>query len=218
MKHALLALAALALGSTALAQAAKPAKPSVIPAAVELTGAPRAQALALASGALNQARSVQGKFLQMAPDGSATQGAFYLQRPGKLRFEYDAPATMTIVTDGSQLSVADRALKTDERYPLRATPLYFVLKKDVNLDTDGKVTKIVRQGDTLAITLRDRKGQADGAITLLFDEPSRELRQWRITDGTGAITQIVLTQTRQATLDPKLFYLKPKTIPGQRHP
>lgn len=211
MRHAIFALACLAIGTTAMAQAAKPAAtPSVIPAAVELTGPARTQALALASAALNQSRAVQGKFLQIAPSGAATQGTFYLQRPGKLRFEYDAPAQMTIVSDGSQVSVQDRALKTDERYPLRATPLNFVLKKNVSLETDGKITKVIAQGGILAITVRDRTGQADGAITMYFDQASKELRQWRVIDGSGAITQVSLTGVRSvASLDSKLFFLKP---------
>ena len=204
MKHALIALATLAIGSSAAAQAAKPSP------AVELVGAGRTQALALASKALNDQRAVQGKFLQIAPDGAASQGNFYLQRPGKLRFEYDLPAQMTIVSNGSQLSVADRALKTDERYPLRATPLYFVLKSNIDLNADARVTHVIYDDDLLAITMRDRKGQADGSVTLFFDEPTRELRKWQVVDGTGATTQVALTQVRSVpSVDQKLFYLKP---------
>lgn len=204
MKHALTALAALAAGFFAATPAAAPAP------AVELVGAGRTQALALASKALNDARAVQGKFLQIAPDGTATQGEFYLQRPGKLRFEYDPPAQMTIVADGSQLSVADRALKTEERYPLRATPLYFVLKNNIDLNADARVTHVIYDDDLLAVTMRDRKGQADGAITLFFDEPTRELRKWQVVDGTGAVTQVALSQVRSVDgFDQKLFYLKP---------
>jgi outer membrane lipoprotein-sorting protein len=208
-------------GTPAAPPSARPRAPDnpFLAGPVLLEGDARAKALALASDALNAARAVQGRFLQMAPDGSVSQGAFYLQRPGKLRFEYDAPATMTIVADGSQLSVVDRALKTDERYPLRATPLYFVLKNSVALDSDGKVTKVVVQGDTLQITVRDRKGQTDGSITLMFDQPSRELRQWRVVDGQGQTTQVVLRDiTTAAALDPKLFALKPYQQPGIRHP
>ena len=205
-------LLALVLAFSALTQSPASALPA------ELTGPARVQALTLASTALNQSKAVKGRFTQIAPDGRASQGAFYLQRPGKLRFEYDPPATLTIITDGALLSVADRAMKTDERYPLRTTPLYFVLKRDVNLETDGKVTRVAREGDAIYVTVRDRTGKADGSITLIFDAPSKELRAWRVVDGQGQLTQVVLAQTQSvATLDPALFKLKPAPSPPGSH-
>jgi len=75
-------------------------------------------------------------------------------------------------------------MKTDERYPLRTTPLYFVLKRDVNLEGDGKVTRVAKEGDAIYVTVRDRAGKAEGSITLIFDAPSKELRAWRVVDWT----------------------------------
>jgi outer membrane lipoprotein-sorting protein len=221
LKSPVLAVALLAAGAVAgsttlaLAQTAKAAAP----VSAELSGAARAQALAIGNEALNRAPRMTGRFLQVAPNGAQSQGTFYLQRPGKLRFEYDSPNPLTIVSNGNVVSLEDRALKTVEHYPLRATPLYFVLKSNVNLEADGRVTRVIRHGDTIEVMLRDRKGEAEGSITMYFDAPSKELRKWRIIDGQGSVTNLTLGHTKVlASIDPKLFVPKPMRKPGTARP
>jgi outer membrane lipoprotein-sorting protein len=222
MKNAALAVALLAAGlvagSTTLALA-QPAKPAAAAKAVELTGAARAQAIALGNEALNRSPRVTGRFLQIAPNGAESQGTFYMQRPGKLRFEYDNPNPLTIVSNGNVVSLEDRALKTVEHYPLRATPLYFVLKSNVNLEADGRVTRVIRNGDMIEIMLRDRKGEAEGSITMYFDTLTKELRRWKIIDGQGSVTNLALGRTKVlASIDPKLFVPKPMPKAGTARP
>ncbi|MGE0830239.1 MAG: outer membrane lipoprotein carrier protein LolA [Hyphomonadaceae bacterium] len=195
---------AFLLGLASLgAAAALPAAPAFAQA---LSGAQRTQALARASAALNAQRSLQGRFLQFAPDGSTSGGQFYLQRPGRVRFDYDGARGMLIVADGSVVAMQDRALRTTNRAPLRSTPLYFVLKNDINLERDTRVTRVVREGDALLVSTRDRSGRADGELTLRLHGPNYELRAWDVIDAAGARTRIALSNVRQAArIDPALF-------------
>lgn len=174
-----------------------------------LTGPERAAAIAKANAALNAMQNVEGRFLQIAPDGAVAQGAFYLSRPGKVRFAYDAPTPLLIVSDGVTVAIQDSNLKSVDRTPLRATPLYFVLKQNINLEADARVSTVARDGEQLLITVKDRKGQADGAITLGFignSEP--ELREWRVSDASGQTTLLSLRAVRPALkLDPRLFVM-----------
>ena len=191
----------VAMGQTrGAAPVARPALPG------ELTGAQRTAALAEASGALNRIAAVQGRFTQVAPDGSQAQGKVYMQRPGKLRFEYDPPSPLTIVADGAIVAVEDRSMRDVQRIPLRSTPLYYVLKRDVNLERDARITRVVQQGDNLLVSARDRSGEAEGEITITFTGAARDLRQWSITDGQRQTTRITLSQVQGAArLDPRLF-------------
>ncbi len=171
-----------------------------------LTGAARAQALREANAALNSQRVIQGRFLQIAPDGLVTAGRFFLQRPGRVRFEYDPPTRLLIVSDGTTVAVHDRALRSLNTARLRATPLYFVLKNDINLERDAHVTRAIRQGDALFVSARDRRGEADGEITLHLAGPSLHLRAWDVVDATGGRTRITLTDIQPvAALDQRLF-------------
>lgn len=184
-----------------------------------LEGVERTQALAQASAALNAQTRVQGRFRQVAPDGGATTGRFYLQRPGRVRFEYDPPAQMLIVADGSILAVHDRALRSTNRAPLRSTPLFFVLKANINLARDARITRVIRNGDALFISARDRSGQADGEITLRLQGPSLALHSWEVVDATGSRTRVALSEVSSpAQFDARLFRAPAASTPSPRGP
>ncbi len=157
--------------------------------------------------------------MQTAPGGARAAGAFYLQRPGKLRFQYDPPATLLVVADGSVVALRDTELRTTERTPLRSTPLHLILGAQIDLARDARITRVARSGQWLMITARDRGGQTDGLITLHFFGSNAELRSWDATDVTGARTRITLSEISQpASLDRRLFRLEDVLVnrPGQR--
>jgi outer membrane lipoprotein-sorting protein len=199
-RFALLGLSALVLAPAAYAQQGTPQV---------LTGAARAEGIAQANQALNAVQRLQGRFVQSSPGGARSSGMFYLERPGKLRFEYDPPATLLIVSDGSVVAMRDRELRTTERTPLRSTPLNLILGRTINLERDARVLRVSRSGPWLLITARDRGGQTDGQITLQFFGEQMELRSWDVIDATGARTRITLSGiTRHASLDRSLFRLE----------
>ncbi|GIU67188.1 hypothetical protein PsB1_1342 [Candidatus Phycosocius spiralis] len=158
------------------------------------------------SQSINAITRLSGRFRQTNPDGSLVAGRFWLQRPGKVRFEYDAPSPLLLISDGSTVSLQDRKLRTTDRYPLRKTPLYFLLKSNVNLEQDVALTGLVRQGSLLKVTLRDKARQADGELTVIYDEANESLREWTITDRQGRVTQVTLLDPQsKGPIDGSLF-------------
>lgn len=199
-RSALLGIAALVLAPAAYAQPVTP---------VVLQGAERTAGLAQANQALNAVQRLQGRFVQSSPGGGRATGMFYMQRPGKLRFQYDAPATMLIVSDGSVVAMRDTELRTTERTPLRSTPLNLILGQTIDLERNARILRVSRAGPWLMITARDRSGQTDGQITLQFYGPQTELRSWDVIDATGARTRITLSNvTQPASFDRNLFRLE----------
>lgn len=215
-------LAALALPAAAqtLSPELRPRTEVAVAAGlVTLEGDARAAALARANQTLNAVAQMQGRFVQTAPDGARASGAFYLQRPGKLRFEYDPPASLLIVSDGSVVALRDSALRTTDRTDLRSTPLNLILRNQVDLARDARIVRVSRQGEWILVTARDRSGQTDGAISLHFFGPHFELRSWDVVDLTGARTRIALSQvTRPASLDRNLFRLEDMLDSRRRGP
>lgn len=206
-RFALLGLSALVLAPAAYAQQTP----------VVLDGAARAEGLALANRSLNAVQRLQGRFVQTSPGGGRASGMFYLQRPGRLRFEYDPPATMLIVADGSVVAMRDTELRTTERTPIRSTPLNIILGETINLERDARVLRVSRAGPWLMITARDRRGQTDGQITLQFHGPDAQLRSWDVIDATGARTRITLSDiTQPASFDRRLFRLEDMLSPRRR--
>ena len=208
-----LGLAAL-ISSSALAQA--PAKRTTI-ANQSLSVQDRAlvdQASAYLEG-LNQAR---GRFVQTDPRGSQTRGDLYLQRPGKMRFEYDPPQGLLVVSDGYNVSVADSRLKTFEKYPLGATPLALLLARHVSLDKGVVIDQVSRSADGFSITAHDGRKQAEGRIRLVFSTTPLTLKSWTVTDAQGQSTRIDISEFKSViSLSASLFQLKdPRILPPTR--
>ena len=158
--------------------------------------------------------------MQASPGGGRASGTVYIQRPGRMRFEYDPPATMLIVSDGSVVALRDSELRTTERTPLRSTPLNLILGSNIDLDRNARVLRVSQAGPWLMVTARDRGGQTDGQIVLQFFGESAELRSWDVIDATGARTRITLSDaTQPASFDRALFRLEDmldRNRPGQR--
>lgn len=190
--------------------AQQPASPFTDPATVPAD-------LARVDAALNNTLSFQGRFAQYGADGSFAQGTIYLNRPGKLRFEYDAPSPLLIVSDGVTLTQQDRALETTDRVPLASTPLNFFLKENVNLARDTEVIGLVKTPTQWRVSARDGSGEMDGVITMVFDAGTLALREWVIRDGFGGNTRLLLSDlVYNQRLNPRLFILRDESRRDRR--
>src|SRR5690606_15955005 len=120
-------------------------------------------------------------------------GRFYVQRPGKIRFDYAPPSALRILADGHSLAIEDSDLKTVEKYPIKSTPFRLLLTDTVDLGRDARIVGVERQDGTLAISLEDRGGEAAGRIKLYFKaKPELELKEWAITDAQGLTTRVTV--------------------------
>ncbi len=162
-----------------------------------------------ATAYLQGLKSVTGRFVQNSFNGSTSTGAFYMQRPGKARFQYDPPAEMVVVSDGYNVSVVDSRLKTHNQYPLGRTPLVILLAREVRLDRGVVVSQVDRKADGFSITARDGRKEAAGRITLDFGQDPIALRGWSVIDAQGRQTRVTLgVLTPVSDLDPNLFVIQ----------
>src|SRR5690606_15285142 len=122
--------------------------------------------------------TMDGEFVQFNPDGAQLQGHFYISRPGKVRFQYDPPATVSVIADGKSVLVFDKKLQTYDIWPLSQTPLRLLLDKDLNLAATDKVTKVGVAPDLVEVELQDETRFSAGTLNLIFDRNTYELRQW----------------------------------------
>jgi outer membrane lipoprotein-sorting protein len=160
------------------------------------------QAVAYLQG-LTRAR---GRFTQVDSRGKRAPGDIYLQRPGKVRFEYDPPNNdRIIISDGYQVETKYLKLKTSERWPLRTTPLALFLAKEIRLDRGVVVTKVERQDDGFAITAQDGGHDTRGRIVINFAKDPIALRGWTIIEGQQATRFQIDSLNPVGSLDPSLF-------------
>ncbi len=174
--------------------------------------------LARAQTYLQGLTSAQGNFVETGPGGQRREGRFYLQRPGRMRFEYTNPAGLLVVSDGSNVKRYDPRLNVFRQVPLSATPLSTFLARNVRLDQGVRIDRVTRmQSGAFAITARDDRRPNDGSVILAFAGSPLRLQEWTITDAQGARTRTQLTTlTPASNLASSLFRLSdPTRRPGR---
>ncbi len=205
----LASVAALAgLSVMAVADEEAPRSPLSAEDAAETAPLDIDQAMAEIAAYIESIDTMRGDFLQIAADGSVSDGQFYIRRPGRLRFEYAAPSPNLVIADGTWVVLQDTELKTTDRYPLRSTPLRLLLARNVDLSA-LTVVSVAREAGLLTATLQSNDEETYGTLSLVFAEPELELRQWTVIDAQGFATTIVLNNVvRGEKLDPRLFVAK----------
>lgn len=157
---------------------------------------------------LGNIKTMQALFQQTNPDGSTAEGELYLSRPGKLRFEYQPPTQLLIVSDGNFVAVNDLELKNVQFFPVDSTPAWFLLREAIKLSGDVTVTRFERGPKSLRVTCVQTKDPNAGGITLVFQDDPLVLKQWIVLDPQHRLTTVALVDPRQGVdLKPEMFYL-----------
>jgi outer membrane lipoprotein-sorting protein len=158
---------------------------------------------------LSSVQTMVGNFVQVGPDGGKTQGTFYIQKPGKVRFEYNPPTPIDIIADGSSVVVRDRNLATQDLYPLSQTPLRYLLADRIDVLRDTDVISVTSD-DTFVTVVIEEKQLVVGTsrLMIMFDAKDLALKQWTVTDPQGLDTTVAvfnLDATKKP--DPNLFVI-----------
>ena len=163
---------------------------------------------------LNGIHTLQAHFLQVAPDGAMSQGTAWLERPGRMRFDYTPPAPFLLLAHNGELTFQDRSINQISQIPLSFTPLGILLADHISLSGDVTVTGFQRLPGQLQMTLVRTRSPRDGSLTLLFTDNPLTLRQWTVLDAQRRETRVTLYNVEQGVnLDPKLFqFLDPRNF------
>lgn len=165
------------------------------------------QALQRAQKYLSNLDTLKANFHQISPFGDITTGKFYLDRPGKLRFEYDDPLKDFIVADGTFIFYYDAALDQQSNTLISQTPADFILRQDLNLSGDIQVNNVSLTDGLIAITVSQKEDPLSGQLTLGFQAEPFELVRWAIEDNQGGTTEIILSNIeRNTSLEGIKFY------------
>jgi outer membrane lipoprotein-sorting protein len=156
---------------------------------------------------LSSLQTLVGNFVQVGPDGSKTKGDFYIQKPGKIRFEYDDPTPIAVIADGSSLAVRDRKLATQDIYPLSQTPLRFLLSDRIDLMKDTNVVNVTADDVFISVTIEEKHPLiGTSRLMLMLGTKDGQLKQWTVTDPQGYDTTVaVYNLDTSKKVDPNLF-------------
>lgn len=140
--------------------------------------------------------TLEAQFQQLAPDGKRATGTAWLNRPARMRFEYDKPSPLLLVANHGQVVFNDSQLGQTTTLPLEKTPLGLLLRPGLQLSGDVTVTAFTHANGLVQVTLVRTASPGDGSLTLVFHDNPLSLRSWSVVDAQGQVTQVDLFNVR----------------------
>jgi len=173
------------------------------------------QDIARITAYLNGIKTLKARFIQIAPSGASSTGRLWMERPGRMRFEYDPPSPLLLVAGHGLVIYHNSDLDQTTNIPLDKTPLGILLQDNLTLSGDVTVLQVARDEGAIALVLERTKSPGDGTLSLLFADNPLEFRGWLLHDAQGQETRIALDDLDFAAtgfndgmftyVDPKLF-------------
>lgn len=159
---------------------------------------------------LNGLKTAVADFTQVNADGTISTGTVYIHRPNRVRFEYKNDKTLVLASAGQVAVIDGKSNGGPQQYPLSKTPLSLILADNVNLNRARMVTGYTEAKNATVVTAQDPDHPEYGNIQMVFTANPTELRQWVVTDDTGAKTTVILGEmTKGVAIKPSTF-----TIPN----
>jgi outer membrane lipoprotein-sorting protein len=161
------------------------------------------------SNYLSSVQTMVGNFVQVGPDGRRVDGNFSIQKPGKVRFQYNPPSPIDIIADGSSVMVRDRSLETAEFYPLSQTPLRYLLADHIDLLRDTEVLSVSADDTFVTVVIEETQVMTGtNRLMIMFDAKNLQLKQWTVTDPQGLDTTVAVYNLDSVKKpDPNLFVI-----------
>ena len=164
---------------------------------------------------LNRIDSLQGRFVQTTSRGTRAEGDFSLVRPGRIRFDYDDPEPTLLVADGLNFVIYDRELERATMVPLSRTPLWLLLRENIDLEDGLDILNVHQDEEYLSVLVRQSSAPEEGTIELVFRRDPLELRLWEVVDAQGVRTQVALYELDYENR-PSLAEFNVQNLPGIR--
>jgi len=167
----------------------------------------QAAAIDVINSYFNALNNLKGRFVQIDPDQKKTKGTFYVQKPGKFRFDYASPSRKIIISDGRLLAIQDLDLRNEDIYELDNTPFRILLKENVNIIKDARILDVMSSDTQVSATLSDKNPDAVGQITIVIGlQPEPTLLGWTTADVQGQKTTVTVSNlTKPDQLKSDLF-------------
>jgi len=156
---------------------------------------------------LNGIRTLASRFEQVSGEGNTATGKLWLARPGRMRFEYDAPVPILLVANGKNIFYYDKELQQVSELRVEDTPAGFLLRDQITLSGDVTLTRFEHKPGAIRLTMVQTSEPGQGSATLALMDKPMELRQWTIVDPQQKEVTVSLADPQYGVpVDEKLFY------------
>ncbi|MFO0389616.1 MAG: LolA family protein [Alphaproteobacteria bacterium] len=166
---------------------------------------------------LTSLTTIASNFNQVAPDGTLTSGKFYMQRPGKMRWQYNPPTPILMVANGIELVFYDYELEQVNHIPLNDSIISFLAREKIQFGGDIGILSVEDKEGVIRIEVAELKKPTEGRILLEFSKTPLLIRNMVITDATNQVTSVSLSSAEFGKkLDKELFIWRDPRKPRKR--
>ena len=155
---------------------------------------PKNKSLKLIEDYLGGIKTLQAEFSQTNQTGDILTGIFFLKKPGKIRFSYDPPQNLQIVSKQQAVLIFDpkNGGSGPLTYPLHSTPLGFLIKSDLSIfiNENGESLEI---GDLIIFKVRNPQYN----LSVEFNKNPVSLIGWEFENQMGEIIKIRLNNIQK---------------------
>ena len=138
---------------------------------------------------LSNMKTFQANFSQTNDTGDIMTGKFYLKKPGRIRFSYDYPHNVQIVSKQQALLIFDPKSSGSGplTYPLSSTPLGYLIKNEFG-EMINENAESFEQGDKMFMQIQNSQYR----VSIEFKKNPVSLVGWEFENQMGEIITISL--------------------------
>lgn len=140
---------------------------------------------------LQSIRSLQAEFIQQTDQGGTAEGQFYLDRPGRMRIEYEDNPSL-IIANGTFITYYDLELGQRSDQFLSNSLAGFIAREEISLSGDITVRDVDTEFDVIRLDIVQTEDPSAGELSLVFDRDPIELKGWLVHDPQGVTTEVIL--------------------------
>lgn len=181
-------------------------------------GAQAADSLARVETYLSKLKTMTADFAQLDPNGQKSNGKFQLKRPLKMRWQYNPPTPILMVTRGNFLTYYDYELNQVSDVPMDDTLLSILTRQKIDFrNSNLSVVENFEENGYITVTLEEKNNPQEGSLTMVFRANPMQLQHLIVKDTTQQVTQITLSNIKEGIeLADNVFEFKDPRIGGRR--
>mgnify|MGYP001231275570 FL=1 len=157
---------------------------------------PKNSSLKLINDYLGDIRTLQANFSQTNNTGDIMTGVLFLKKPGKIRFSYDPPNNLQIVTKQQAVLIFDpkNSGSGPLTYPMSSTPLGFLIKNDLS-SLIGENGEVFELDDFIFLKVRNPQYH----LRIEFSKNPLSLFGWEFKNQIGETIKVTLNSIQKNT-------------------
>ena len=158
------------------------------------TAIPQNKTLKLINDYLGDIRTLQANFSQTNNMEDIMTGALFLKKPGKIRFSYDPPNNLQIVTKQQAVLIFDpkNSGSGPLTYPISSTPLGFLIKNDLS-SLIGENGEVFELDDFIFLKIRN----SQSILRIEFSKNPLSLSGWEFKNQVGETIKVTLNNIKK---------------------